>query len=165
MKLTALTLAFAALLPLAATASTLTYKLDLARSNMDEITAYDICGLPKEFRMDSRADLATEVIQKVFAGGYQKTKIQMIQATSGSLIGGDNGNPYEGDYRVRVALVNLPDTSGAYKGGVVYRVEINTFGSTAAPKGFTVDTDLLNYRESAELGEDSACTGYKYYLS
>ena len=158
-----ITLAFTVfLLPLFASATQLTYTLDLKQSNMDEITAYDICGLPSEFKMDAQADLATVVIQKALATSPNQVEIKFIQATSGGWTGGGLIEPYTGDYRVRVGLVNTK--SEAYRGGIYNRVEVTTFGSTAAPKAFLVDVELLNYRESAELAEDSVCTGYAYRL-
>jgi hypothetical protein len=153
----------AAFFPLLATATELNYQIDLEHSKMDAITAFDICGLPKEIKMDSREDLPSLVIKTV-AGRGPQAKIQFIQATSGGVSGGNLTEVYSGDYRTRVALVNLPSYAGAYRGGVYQRVEISTYGSTKAPKSFTVDTELLNYRESAELAEDSVCTGYAYRL-
>ncbi|RYZ98438.1 MAG: hypothetical protein EOP11_20685 [Proteobacteria bacterium] len=149
--------------PIFASAAELTYQIDLDHSKMDAITAFDICGLPKEIKLDSRADLPTVMIQKLSLKA-EAPKIQFIQASNGGISGGDLTELYSGDYRVRVALVNLPGTAKAYRGGVFQRVEITTYGSKQAPKSFTVDVDLLNYRESAELAEDSVCTGYAYRL-
>ncbi|RZA02211.1 MAG: hypothetical protein EOP11_16865 [Proteobacteria bacterium] len=161
MKLTILLCA--AFFPLLASASDLTYRIDLDHSKMDAITAFDICGLPKEIKLDAREDLATVVIKEL-SGKAAAPKIQFIQATSGAMSGGGLTELYSGNYRTRVALVNLPATAGAYRGGVYERVELNTFGSPKAPKSFTVDKEPLNYRESAELGEDSVCTGIAYFL-
>ncbi len=163
MKLIALAFTLS-LLPSLSSAAQLTYNLDLNQSKMDEITAYDICDLPKQIKMDAREDLATVVIQLTQANDPSQLKIKFIQATSGGVSGGNLVEPYIGDYRVRVALVNSTSYSEAYKGGIYNRVEVITYGSTSAPKAFTVDVDLLNYRESAELAEDSICTGYAYRL-
>lgn len=152
----------ALILPFFASAQQLTYKIDLKQSNMDESTAFDLCVLPKEIKMDAKEDLATVVINKTYSSSY-KQKIQFIESTTGgSISGGDLKEPYMGDYRIRVALLNLAIPS--YPGGVYYRVEITTFGSKQAPKAFTVSNEALNYQGSAELAEDSACTGYAYRL-
>ena len=153
----------ALLLPQFAAAAELTYKTDIENSKMDSITAFDICGLPEEIKMDSRADLPTLVIQ-ARATDPRQLKIQTIQASRGSIQEGAE-EPYTGEYRERVALVQLLAYAPYYKGGVFERVQVTTYGSTAAPKAFVVDVELLNYRESAELAEGSICTGYAYRLA
>lgn len=153
----------AALTPSLASAATLVYKIDLKQSQMDEITAFGICGLPERIVMDAKKDLPTEVIYQTQAQRRQHVKIQYIQATSGSIQGGELEEPYLGKYRERVALVNV-DSGNGYPGGVFQRIEVTTYGSTAAPKAFIVTAELLNYRGSAELAEGSICTGYAYAL-
>jgi hypothetical protein len=163
MKLTLFALTLA-LVPAMASAAQLAYKIDLDRSKMDSITAFDICGLPQEIKLDAREDLATVVINKTQSTNPKQIKIEFIQASDGGIIGGDLREPYMGDYRDRVAIVRSTEFSEAYKGGVFNRVEVITYGSPSAPKAFTVDVELLNYRESAELAEGSVCTGYAYRL-
>lgn len=160
MKLAAF--ALLALIPSFASAATLTYKIDLAHSKMDETTAFDMCGLPKEISLDAREDLATVVIQKTQAIYDKNLKIQTIQANGGSMSGGGLVEPYTGAYRTRVALVS--QTGIGYAFGVFKRLEVTTYGSTAAPKAFEVNMEILNYRESAELGEDSMCAPFSYVL-
>jgi hypothetical protein len=148
--------------PNLATAATLTYRIDFSHSKIDEDTAFALCGLPKEISLDDREDLPTVVIRRTLAPVARQSEISYIQASSGGISGGDLREPYMGDYRVRVALLKL--NSLGYRGGVYQRVEVVTYGSKQAPKAFTVDVELLNYRESAELAEGSVCTGYAYRL-
>lgn len=149
-------------LPFVASAATLTYEIDLAKSQMSEIAAFDICGLPKEITLDAREDLPTVVMNKTLVSESGKLKTQTIQATKGSVVGGGLEDPYLGDYRVRVAIAQVE--SEAYRFGIFSRVEVTTYGPTHAPKAFVVNVDALNYLESAELAEGSVCTGYAYRL-
>ncbi len=162
MKLCSLVLA--TLLPAFASAAQLTYQIDLAQSKMDEIMAFDICGLPQEIKMDAKEDLPTVVIKRTHALNPSQLSINYIQRTSGSISGGGLVEPYVGAYRTRVALVHSLEYSEAYKGGVYYRAQVTTYGSVTAPKSFIVTSDLLNYLESAELAEGSLCTNYAYRL-
>lgn len=162
MKALTLTLALtAALAPTFASAKELVYRIDYAQSKIDQDTAENVCDIPTEIRMDSKADLATVVLNKAYANTIRAPKIQTIQATKGGIVGGDLKEPYMGDYRTRVALVHEHYN---YPSDVVSRVEVITYGSPAAPKAFTVDAEILNYRESAEVMEGSICTGLAYKL-
>jgi hypothetical protein len=125
---------------------------------MDETTAFDICAFPKEITMDAKEDLPTVVIRKTEA---DVLALNFIQSSSGSAIGGDE-EPYNGDYRTRVAIVK--QSYGGYPQGVYSRIEITTFGSKSAPKAFKMDYEILSHRESAEVGESSVCTGIAYKL-
>jgi hypothetical protein len=157
-------LLLAALSPSLASAATLTYEIDLAKSKMDSETAFELCGLPKIMQMDSKEDLATFVIKKTQVVDPKKIEITTIQKNGGSMMGGGIEAPYTGDYRTRVAITKTPGFEGAYPAGIYKRIEVVTYGSPAAPAAFTVDASLLNYRESAELAEDSICSGYAYRL-
>ena len=160
MKLPSLML-LAALLPGMASAATLNYELDRGKSNLDEDTIA-MCALPDGISMDSKEDLATVVMKKLIASNIEITK---IQASGGSMSGGGIEAPYTGDYRVRVSITKIPPIARSiYPLGIYQRVEVTTFGSPAAPAAFTVTRELLNYRESAELGEDSICTNFSYRL-
>ncbi|MCB0411654.1 MAG: hypothetical protein KDD22_03965 [Bdellovibrionales bacterium] len=161
-----LLLTVAVLLSSAAGAKTLTYSLDVER--YPEILNYienGLCGIPRIFQMDSKQDLATEVIKNSSLLDAKLT-LQTIQASKGWIRGGGLKEPYIGDYRTRVTLVTdkSPDTVEAYKFGVVQRVEIITYGRTDAPKAFEFKATLLNYRESAELAEGSICNEFSYVL-
>lgn len=163
MKLIA-ALALTALAPSLASAATLTYKIDLAKSKMDQDVAHSLCGLPETIVMDAKEDLATVVIKKTQTNDPKKIEIQTIQANGGSISGGGLEAPYMGDYRTRVSITKIPGHADAYKHGIYNRVEVVTYGSPAAPAAFTVDVQVLNYRESAELAEGSICTGFAYRL-
>lgn len=153
----------AALVPSLASAATLTYKIDFAKSEIDAETAFEICGLPKFLSMDAKEDLATVVINRTQTTDPGAIRTQYIQATSGAISGGGLQEPYMGDYRVRVGLVSTK--APVYSSSpLVTRVEVVTYGSPKAPKAFTVHTELLNFRDSAEFAESSVCTGYAYRL-
>jgi len=161
------TLFLSLLIPLSLTANlavaaNLVYEIDLVQSKVNDDIAFNICGLPKEIKMDARHDLATVVIQTTQSMNPKDLEITTIQSTKGSVAGGGLNEPYMGDYRVRVAIVRLKDPN--YPSGIYNRVEVRTYGSTAAPKAFIVDVELLNYRESAELAENSVCSGFAYKL-
>jgi hypothetical protein len=143
---------------LGAQAATLTYDIDFSKSkDLDRDTVEGMCGIPLVIQMDAKEDLATVVAKRVLGGG----DIQKIEASSGSLAGA--AEPYNGDYRTRVSIVKS-DGGGYYKLGVFKRLEVTTYGSTSAPKAFEVAVELLNHRNSAELGEDMACANLAYKL-
>jgi hypothetical protein len=141
-----------------AQAATLTYDIDFAKnSSLDRDTVEGMCGIPLVIQMDAKEDLASVVAKRVLGGG----DITKIEASSGSLAGA--AEPYNGNYRTRVSIVKS-DGGGYYKLGVFKRLEVTTYGSTSAPKAFEVAVELLNHRNSAELGEDMACANLAYKL-
>lgn len=156
---------FTILAPTLASATKLTYELDLAQTGMEESVATGLCGLPKIIELDAKEDLATVAIKKTQASNPADLEIDFIQASEGSQTDGELKEPYAGDYRDRVAISRLKSAKDAFHSkGYYRRVEVFTYGSKAAPKSFIIYSELINYRESAEMSEDSLCTGIAYRL-
>jgi len=146
-----LTLAFSSL----ASAKTLTYTVDYEAMTDIDKNVLDNCGYPESFRVDSAAPIGPELIKQTFSSDAKIT-IENIQSTSGTLAGGDRNEAYLGEYREKVYLVKQV-IKGIYEPGIFTRVQINTYGSTSAPTGITISSELLNHRYSAELGEGADC--------
>lgn len=140
-------------------ANTLTYRADFTQMPEKDATSLDICGYPETFKMDAADPLAKTFIDTLLSGNVSKEE---IQATSSSLGGGSLSEAYSGAYREKVYIVKQGG-GGAYNPWIVYRVQVNTYGSTTAPSGFVVNSELLNHRYSAELAEGAFC-GDVYYL-
>lgn len=136
-------------------AATLEYRADFSMMSDTDATALDICGFPQVFVMSADKPLAPTFINELFVSDFE---IKNIQATEGSISGGAG---YVGDYREKVYIVNH-EAGGHYSPAVYYRVQITTYGSTAAPHGFVASSELLNHRDSAELAEGNFC-GEVYY--
>ena len=162
------------LLSTVASAKTLTYQADfnVMKYNNKGIdpTALDICGYQSEFKMNASAPIGPTFIKSYLS--YGKISLDPIQATNGSVVPGAKDRteaktkePYSGNYRNKVYVVKqvVPDDS-TYKPFIAYRMQINTYGSTSAPSGFTVSTELLNHRYSAELAEGDGCGDIYYKL-
>ncbi|MCJ8278348.1 MAG: hypothetical protein HRT44_14080 [Bdellovibrionales bacterium] len=137
----------------------LVYLPDFSQMPEQDINSLDICGYPAEFKMDASLPIGPTFIKQLFWGDVSSER---IQANGGSVSGGNLAPAFSGDYRTKVYIVKQSFEGTGYTSGVYNRVEVNTYGSTAAPSGMTVSTELLNYRESAELAEGSDC-GTIYY--
>ena len=142
-------------------ANTLVYNVDYSQmKNMDE-TSLDICGYPQQVKMDAALPIGPTFISQIYS--YGKVTTERIQATKGSVGGGNLAPAFSGDYREKVYIVKQV-IEGAYKPGIYNRVQVNTYGSTAAPSGVIVNTELLNHRYSAELTEGAYCGDIYYKL-
>ena len=157
-----LALTLAVLISNTAYAATLTYEFDFEKQpDISRETIEDLCGLPLTMTFDDKQDIPQLVTLKTQHADPKTAKIQWIEKSVGGISGGDLKEPYQGDYVRRVAIVRLPG-DGGYKEGIYNRVEVTTYGSAKAPKAFEVESDLLNYRQSAELAEASACSRLAY---
>lgn len=137
----------------------LTYKADFAAMTQMDSTSLDICGYPETFSLDASTAIGPAFISELFTWGEISTT--RIQATDGALSGAPAN--YNGDYREKVYLVKQV-LEGGYEPGIYNRVEMTTYGSTAAPTGFVVSIELLNHRYSAELAEGAFCGNIYYKL-
>lgn len=137
-------------------AQTQTFTVDFSRlpEGMDRETVEAMCDTT--FTLDSTQDLAKTLI----AQKYGNTKPELIEKSRGSISGADK-DAFNGDYLTRVFIVKQ-DGLGAYPYGIYYAVTVTQYGEDAARKGFELGTNLLNYRNSAELAEDSACDYLSY---
>lgn len=137
-------------------AQTQTFEVDFSRlpEGMDRETVEAMCDT--SFTLDSTQDLAkTFIAQK-----YGNPKAELIEKSRGSISGADK-DAFNGDYLTRVFIVKQ-DGIGAYPYGIYYAVTITQYGEDAARKGFELNTNLLNYRGSAELAEDFACENLSF---
>lgn len=141
-----------------ANALTLNYTADYANMSGTDSTSLDICGYPQDFSMDAKAPLAPTFIKEAMF--TSAVDIENIQASEGSISGGYG---YSGDYREKVYIVKQK-VGNYYLPAIYYRVQVTTYGSTTAPHGFVVATELLNHRSSAELAEGAFCGDIYYKL-
>jgi len=149
-----------AIFAVSANAKTLTYEADTTQ--LEDANSLDICGYPTEFKMDQKAPIGPTFIEKALF--TQSVGIENIQATEGSIVGGDAPEAFTGDYRDKVYLVKQVVEGSMYTPAIYYRVEIRTYGSTAEPSGFVVNKELLNHKYSAELTEGEGCGNIYYKL-
>ena len=145
-----------------ASADTLTYVVDLGKmaERGHDVTSLDICGFDLQFTMDAADPIGPTFINQYFYGEVTQRR---IQNTTGAISGGGLEPEYSGDYREKVYIVDQV-IEGAYEPAIVSRVQVNTYGSTAAPSGMIVNVQLLNHHYSAELAEGSNCGDIYYKL-
>lgn len=131
------------------------YKLsDSGVSSKERGFSTEMCV--KEYRIDSAADLAKEVLKKEGGADAEITEIQDFKYTS-------EGPEYDGEVRERVYLVKSENLY--YQPGVYMRIQISEYGEGTARKSFSVHQELLNHRYSAEIAEYAACADLSYRLA
>ncbi len=136
----------------------LNYNMDLSKTPDMDPTDLEICGFPSTFSMDQAAPIGPTFLKELY---YSPVTFKRIQSSAGE-ISDELNSLYTGKYRDKVYIVEQLWDHPIYAPGIYYRYEMRTYGSTSAPKGFSVSTELLNHRYSAEMVQGSNC-GYIYY--
>lgn len=127
------------------------FVLDLKKVPAEDRGMVEMLCTP-EYRVDSAADLAIVVVKELVGYGGKIQEIEKTRSTDGRAI------------LTRTYIAKRAPLEG-YPYGVYWRVAVSQKGTGANRSEFTLNSELLNYRDSAEIGEGSVCDNLTYVIA